>query len=50
MKISIPRETVGKFMHDYNCSEEKAAKEYLDAQNRSHKKNISLIRNQLESI
>ena len=36
MKISVPREEIETIMHDYNCSEEEAAKAYLDAQERSN--------------
>jgi ATP-dependent Clp protease ATP-binding subunit ClpX len=32
MKISIPKEAVTRIMSDYNCSEEEAAKTFLDAQ------------------
>jgi ATP-dependent protease Clp ATPase subunit len=32
MKISIPEEAVTQIMSDYNCSEEEAAKAFLDAQ------------------
>lgn len=32
MKISIPREDVRRIMEQYDCSEEEAAKAYLDAQ------------------
>ena len=31
MKISIPREAITEIMTSYNCSEEEAAKAYLDA-------------------
>lgn len=36
MKISIPREAVTQIMADYNCSEEAAAKAYLDAQDQAN--------------
>ena len=35
MKISIPKEAITQIMADYNCSEEEAAKAYLDAQDRA---------------
>ncbi len=35
MKISIPKEAIEKIMHDYGCSEKKATKAYLDAQDRA---------------
>jgi hypothetical protein len=31
MKISIPIEAINHFMANYHCSEEEAAKVYLDA-------------------
>ena len=36
MKISIPREAVTQIMADYHCSEEAAAKAYLDAQDQAN--------------
>ena len=36
MKISVPREEIETIMHDYSCSEEEAAKAYLDAQEQSN--------------
>ena len=35
MKIPVPKEAVTKIMSDYNCSEEQAAKAFLDAQDRA---------------
>ena len=35
MKISIPKEAITQIMANYNCSEEEAAKAYLDAQDRA---------------
>jgi ATP-dependent Clp protease ATP-binding subunit ClpX len=35
MKISIPKEAVTQIMANYNCSEEEAAKAYLNAQERA---------------
>ncbi|PLX44808.1 MAG: hypothetical protein C0611_13660, partial [Desulfobacteraceae bacterium] len=35
MKISIPKEAITQIMANYNCSEEEAAKAYLDAQERA---------------
>ena len=32
MKVPIPRESVTQIMNDYDCSEEQAAKAYLDDQ------------------
>jgi len=36
MKVPIPKEAVTQIMNDYNCSEEQAAKAYLDAQDRAN--------------
>ena len=35
MKIAIPKEAITQIMTDYNCSEEEAAKAYLDADDRA---------------
>lgn len=35
MKISIPKDAVEQIMADYRCTEEEAAKAFLDAQNRA---------------
>ncbi|MBU0987485.1 MAG: AAA family ATPase [Proteobacteria bacterium] len=35
MKISIPKEALNQITNDYNCTEEEAAKAYLDAQDRA---------------
>jgi len=35
MRISIPKEVVMQIMANYNCSEEEAAKAYLDGQERA---------------
>jgi ATP-dependent Clp protease ATP-binding subunit ClpX len=35
MKISIPKEAITQIMTDYDCSEEEAAKAYLDADDRA---------------
>ena len=43
MKISIPKEAVEAIMQDYNCSEEEAAKAYLDAQERSNQAITSFL-------
>jgi hypothetical protein len=36
MKIPIPKEALTQIMNDYNCSEEQAAKAYLDAQDKAN--------------
>ena len=36
MKIPVPKEALTNIMEDYNCSEEQAAKAYLDAQDRAN--------------
>ncbi|MDP4857562.1 MAG: hypothetical protein NWR42_09135 [Desulfobacterales bacterium] len=36
MKISIPKESVERIMADYGCTEEDAAKAFLDAQDRAN--------------
>ena len=36
MKIPIPKEAVTRIMKDYSCSEEEAAKAFLDAQDRAN--------------
>jgi endopeptidase Clp ATP-binding regulatory subunit ClpX len=36
MKVPIPKEAVTRIMTEYNCSEEQAAKAYLDAQDKAN--------------
>jgi hypothetical protein len=36
MKVPIPKDAVDQIMNDYNCSEEQAAKAYLDAQDKAN--------------
>jgi len=36
MKIPVPKEAVTQIMNEYNCSEEQAAKTYLEAQDRAN--------------
>ena len=36
MKIPIPKEAIGKIVTDYHCSEEEAAKAYLDGQDQAN--------------
>jgi len=43
MKVPIPKEAVTRIMNDYNCSEEQAAKAYLDAQDRANEGFKSLL-------
>ena len=37
MKIAIPKEAITQIMSDYDCSEEEAAKAYLNAEDRAKK-------------
>jgi ATP-dependent protease Clp ATPase subunit len=37
MKISIPKEALERIMADYDCTEQEAAKAFLDAQDRAEK-------------
>jgi len=43
MKVPIPKEAVAQIMNDYNCSEEQAAKAYLDARDRANEGFKSLL-------
>ena len=43
MKIPIPKEAVTQIMKDYNCSEEQAAKAFLDAQDRANEEFKSVL-------
>ena len=43
MKVPIPKEAVTQIMNDYNCSEEQAAKAYLDAQDRANEEFNSFL-------
>ena len=36
MKVPIPKEAVTQIMNDYKCSEEQAAKAFLDAQDKAN--------------
>ena len=49
MKISIPKEAITQIMADYNCSEEEAAKAYLDAQDRAGEAFQSFLDERLQS-
>ncbi len=49
MKISIPREAVTQIMADYNCSEEEAAKAYLDATDRANEAFTSFLDERFDS-
>jgi ATP-dependent Clp protease ATP-binding subunit ClpX len=49
MKISIPKEAITQIMANYNCSEEEAAKAYLDAQERAGEAFQSFLDNRFSS-
>ena len=49
MKISIPKEAITQIMANYNCSEEEAAKAYLDAQERAGEAFQSFLENRFYS-
>ena len=49
MKTAIPREAITQIMHEYNCSEEEAAKGYLDAQDRANEAFKSLLEERFSS-
>ena len=49
MKISIPKEAITQIMANYNCSEEEAAKAYLDAQERAGEAFQSFLENRFSS-
>jgi hypothetical protein len=50
MKISIPKEAVEAIMQDYNCSEEEAAKAYLDAQEQSNQAISSFLESRFDGF
>jgi ATP-dependent Clp protease ATP-binding subunit ClpX len=45
MKISIPKEALSQIMHEFNCSEDEAAKAYLDAQDSANEAFKSFLNN-----
>lgn len=47
MKIAIPREALTQIMDDYNCTEEEAAKAYLDAQDTANESFKAHLANRL---
>jgi ATP-dependent protease Clp ATPase subunit len=49
MKISVPKEAITQIMADYNCTEEEAAKAYLDAQERAGEAFQSFLENRFSS-
>ncbi|MGD8448749.1 MAG: hypothetical protein PVF36_05910, partial [Desulfobacterales bacterium] len=49
MKISIPREAITEIMASYNCSEEEAAKVYLDAQDSANEAFKSFLEQRFDS-
>jgi len=47
MKVPIPKAAVTQIMNEYNCSEEQAAKAYLDAQDKANEAVKSFLAEQL---
>ena len=49
MKIQIPKETVTQIMDDYRCSEEEAAKAFLDARDRANEEFKAFLEQRFDS-